>query len=71
MEAFISPLSFSRFEEAPYEYDDFRRVTRRRSRELRRRTSRSRQRDSYQSRGTRTTDEMEDWYLRDDPFRGF
>lgn len=80
MEAFISPLSFSsRFEEAtaaPYEYDDFRRVTRRRSREQyhRRRQSRSRQRDSYQSRGTRTTatDEMDaDWYLRDDPFRGF
>ncbi|GAB1313905.1 Pleckstrin homology domain-containing protein [Madurella fahalii] len=75
MEAFISPLSFSRFEETPYEYDDFRQVTRRRSKELRRRQSRSsRQRDSYHSRGTRTTatDELDaDWYLRDDPFRGF
>lgn len=75
MEAFISPLSFSRFEETPYECDDFRHVTRRRSKELRRRQSRSsRQRDSYHSRGTRTTttDEMDaDWYLRDDPFRGF
>ncbi|KAL2018830.1 hypothetical protein VTK56DRAFT_319 [Thermocarpiscus australiensis] len=75
MEAFISPLSFSRFEETPYEYEDFRRAGHRRSRELRRRTSRSRRRDSYQSRGTRGTDEplsgVEDWYLRDDPFRGF
>lgn len=74
MEAFISPLSFSRFDETPpYEpqHDDFRRVTRRRSKELRRRASRSRQRDSYQSRGTRGTDDLDDWFLRDDPFRGF
>jgi hypothetical protein len=82
MEAFISPLSLSQFSEAPYEgldsnsNNDFRHVSRRRSKELRRRASRSsRQRDSYQSRGTRATDEtgLEEWYLRagDDPFRGF
>jgi hypothetical protein len=73
MEAFISPLSLSQFDETPYEQDDFRRVPRRRSKEMRRRASRSRQRDSYQSRATRTTatDEVDEWYLRDDPFRGF
>jgi hypothetical protein len=82
MEAFISPLSFSgRFDEfsTSYEHqqqvlqpDDFRRATRRRSKELRRRASRnSRQRDSYHSRTTRATDELDDWYLRDDPFKGF
>jgi hypothetical protein len=72
MEAFISPLSLSQFDETPYEQDDFRHVTRRRSKELRRRASRSRQRDSYQSRATRTTtDDVDEWYLRDDPFRGF
>lgn len=72
MEAFISPLSFSQFDETPYEHEDFHRVvTHRRSKELRRRASRSRRRDSYQSRGTRATDETDDWHLRDDPFRGF
>ncbi|KAK3900978.1 hypothetical protein C8A05DRAFT_35361 [Staphylotrichum tortipilum] len=71
MEAFISPLSLSQFEETRYEQDDFRGVTRRRSKERRRQASRSRQRDSYQSRGTRTTDDVDEWYLRDDPFRGF
>ncbi|KAK4121108.1 hypothetical protein N657DRAFT_578620 [Parathielavia appendiculata] len=77
MEAFISPLSLSQFSEnAPYEpADEFRHVSRRRSKELRRRASRSsRQRDSYQSRGTRATDEtLDEWYLRgdNDPFRGF
>ncbi|KAK3327315.1 hypothetical protein B0T19DRAFT_357663 [Cercophora scortea] len=69
MEAFISPLAFSRFEETPLEHEDIRRVSRRRSKELRRRASRSRQRES-QSRGTRGTDDMDEWY-RDDPFRGF
>ncbi|KAH6649798.1 hypothetical protein F5144DRAFT_597318 [Chaetomium tenue] len=69
MEAFISPLAFN---ETPYEQDDFRQVTRRRSKELRRRASRgSRQRDSYQSRTTRATDDLDEWYMRDDPFRGF
>jgi hypothetical protein len=73
MEAFISPQSFSQ-PETPYEHEDFRHVARRRSKELRRRASRSRQRDSYQSRGTRGTggtDDLDEWYLRDDPFRGF
>ncbi|KAK4200710.1 meiotic cell cortex C-terminal pleckstrin homology-domain-containing protein [Triangularia verruculosa] len=80
MEAFISPLAFSRFGDTPYEDsnerdDDYRRAARRRSKELRRRASRSRQRDSYHSRGTRaTTEEVDEWYskdTRDDPFRGF
>lgn len=73
MEAFISPLSFSRVDDTPshYEYDEFRRLAHRRSKELRRRASRSRRRDSYQSRGTRGTDDLDDWFLRDDPFRGF
>ncbi|KAJ4306143.1 hypothetical protein N0V88_000939 [Collariella sp. IMI 366227] len=74
MEAFISPLGFRGFDETPYEQDDLRAVTRRRSKEVRRRASRSRQRDSYQSRGTRgteVTDDLDEWYLRDDPFRGF
>lgn len=70
MEAFISPLAFSRFDETPYEQVDTRRSARRRSKEMRRRASRSRQRDS-QSRGTRATDDIDDWYLRDDPFKGF
>ncbi|KAK4144346.1 uncharacterized protein C8A04DRAFT_28037 [Dichotomopilus funicola] len=81
MEAFISPLAFS--SESMYEHqqeDQFRYpqqhyVGRRRSKELRRRASRSsRQRDSYQSRATRTTgttEDAEEWYMRDDPFRGF
>jgi hypothetical protein len=84
MEAFISPLSFS---ETPYGQDELRQQatsrTRRRSKEHRRRASRSQQCDSYLSRGTRatattatTTEDggggLEDWYLRgDDPFRGF
>ncbi|KAK3325249.1 hypothetical protein B0H66DRAFT_470104 [Apodospora peruviana] len=70
MEAFISPLAFSRLDDTPYEQEDMRRVARRRSKEMRRRASRSRQRDS-QSRGTRGTDEIDEWYLRDDPFKGF
>ncbi|KAK3373505.1 hypothetical protein B0T24DRAFT_265253 [Lasiosphaeria ovina] len=71
MEAFISPLAFERFEETPYEQEDVRRVTRRASKELRRRASRSRQRDSYQSKGTKGTEDFEDWYLKEDPFKGF
>ncbi|KAL2256970.1 hypothetical protein VTK26DRAFT_831 [Humicola hyalothermophila] len=71
MEAFISPLSFSRYDDMPYEQEEFRRVYHKRSKELRRRASRSRRRDSYQSRGTRATDEADDWFQRDDPFRGF
>ena len=74
MEAFISPLAFSRLEDSPYDNDDLPSVpsmARRRSKELRRRASGSRQRDSYHSRGTRGTDSIDEWYARDDPFRGF
>lgn len=69
MEAFISPLAFP--EEGPRGVDDTRRIARRRSKELRRRASRSRHRDSYNSRGTRGTDELDEWYAREDPFKGF
>lgn len=71
MEAFISPLSFSQLGETAYEPDDIRRVTHRRSKELRRRASRHRRRDSHLSKSTRATDELDEWYLKDDPFRGF
>ncbi|KAJ9156311.1 Nuclear migration protein [Pleurostoma richardsiae] len=80
MEAFISPLAFSRFDEFPDEQEEMRYRARRRSKEMRRRQSRSRHRDSYQSRSTRGTDEYyggsrtggeEEFYLRDDPFKGF
>ena len=71
MEAFISPLAFSRFEETPYEVEEIRRVARRRSKELRRRASRSRHRDSYHSRGTRGTSDIDEWSMSNDPFRGF
>ncbi|KAK4228763.1 anucleate primary sterigmata protein A [Podospora fimiseda] len=74
MEAFISPLAFSRFDETPHEHendkDSFRYSARRRSKEIRRRASRSRQRDSYHIRGTRGTEDLDEWF-RDDPFRGF
>lgn len=77
MEAFISPLAYSRFDGDPDEQEEFRYRARRRSKELRRRQSRSRHRDSYSSRGTRTTDGyqsrmgVEDDFFRDDPFKGF
>ncbi|KAH6899822.1 hypothetical protein B0T10DRAFT_524902 [Thelonectria olida] len=80
MEAFISPLAFSQFNDFPDEQDEFRHEVRRRSKELRRRQSRSRHRgDSYSSRGTRGTDGYyhgsrtagEEDYFRDDPFKGF
>lgn len=79
MEAFISPLAFSQMNEnAPEE--EYRRAVRRRSKEIRRRNSRSRTRDGYSNRrgsrgfddffgGNRTAGEEE--YLRDDPFKGF
>lgn len=77
MEAFISPMAFTRVDGYPDELDEMRHQARRRSKEMRRRKSRSRQshRDSYHSRGTRTTDEYgyaesEDFF-RDDPFKGF
>uniref|UniRef100_L2FXU8 Nuclear migration protein n=1 Tax=Colletotrichum fructicola (strain Nara gc5) TaxID=1213859 RepID=L2FXU8_COLFN len=77
MEAFISPLAYSRFDGDPDEHEEYRYRARRRSKELRRRQSRSRHRDSYSSRGTRTTDGYysrmgtEDDFFRDDPFKGF
>ncbi|KAI1389692.1 uncharacterized protein F4822DRAFT_437012 [Hypoxylon trugodes] len=78
MEAFISPLTFPRFEEHPDEEEEWRYRARRRSKEMRRRRSRSRHRDSYASRGTRGTDSYyagsrqgEEDFFRDDPFKGF
>lgn len=71
MEAFISPLAFPHLEDGPREVDETRRVARRRSKEMRRRASRSRHRDSYHSRGTRGTDDLDEWYAREDPFKGF
>lgn len=71
MEAFISPLAFPHLEDGPREVDETRRIARRRSKELRRRASRSRHRDSYNSRGTRGTDDLDEWYAREDPFKGF
>ncbi|KKF92530.1 Anucleate primary sterigmata protein A [Ceratocystis platani] len=72
MEAFISPLAYSQFDDDPDENDEFRASARRRSKEMRRRNSRSRNRDSYNSRwsGSRTGGE-EDFFSRDDPFKGF
>ena len=75
MEAFIGPLAFTRVDNYPDEHEELRRLARRRSKEMRRHKSPGRQRDSYQSRGTRTTDEggypgSEDFF-RDDPFKGF
>ncbi|RYP79458.1 hypothetical protein DL769_002967 [Monosporascus sp. CRB-8-3] len=83
MEAFISPLTFPRFDDHPDESEEWRCRARRRSKEMRRRRSRSGRRDSYASRGTRataTTDSnyggssrtgAEEDFFRDDPFRGF
>jgi hypothetical protein len=80
MEAFISPLAFSQFQEYPEEQAEIRQEFRRRSKEFRRRRSRSRQRaNGHYSRGTRATEDSyggsrtttEDDYFRDDPFRGF
>lgn len=72
MEAFISPLAFPHLEESPLEVDETRSIARRRSKELRRRASRSRHRESYNSRGTRgTADDVDEWYAREDPFKGF
>ena len=80
MEAFISPLAMARgFDEYPDEQEELRYRARRRSKEIRRRQSRSRHRDSYNSRGTRGTDDYyagsrtgdEGDFFRDDPFKGF
>ena len=56
MEAFISPLTFPRFDEHPDESEEWRYRARRRSKDRRRKRSRSHhRRDSYASRGTRAT----------------
>ncbi|GAW21051.1 hypothetical protein ANO14919_105640 [Xylariales sp. No.14919] len=82
MEAFISPISFGKFDEHPDEAEEMRYRARRQSKERRRRRSRSRHRDSLLSRGTRDTRGTDSYYtssraggeenfFRDDPFRGF
>lgn len=81
MEAFISPLQLTQFNEYPDEHDEIKQLARRRSKEWRRRRSRSRQREisSYASRSRRASDDRhgttlvaaEDDHFRDDPFRGF
>ncbi|KAG5918231.1 hypothetical protein E4U42_006941 [Claviceps africana] len=84
MEAFISPLAYSQNDEAPSlgGRRDFRRsVRRRRSKEIRRRNSRSRHREVYgHGRSARARDDYgnrgkyvaeEDFFARDDPFKGF
>lgn len=79
MEAFISPLGMSQFDEYPDEQEEMLFRARRRSKEKRRRASRSRHRDSYNSRGTQGTDDFyagsrtggEEDYFREDPFKGF
>ncbi|KAI0536099.1 hypothetical protein GGR58DRAFT_405941 [Xylaria digitata] len=82
MEAFISPISFGKFDDHPDEAEEMRYRARRQSKERRRRRSRSRHRDSLLSRGTRDTRGTDSYYtgsraggeenfFRDDPFRGF
>ncbi|TWU72513.1 hypothetical protein ED733_002737 [Metarhizium rileyi] len=80
MEAFISPLAYSHFREHPDEQiEDYRRSPRRRNKQIRRRNSRNRHRDSYSYRTGRSEDSHtrgkfpveEDYFLRDDPFKGF
>ncbi|KAI1812374.1 hypothetical protein GGS20DRAFT_27751 [Poronia punctata] len=82
MEAFISPLTFPKFEDHPDEADEWRHRARRHSKERRRRRSRSKHRDSYLSRGARGTGGTDSHYtgsrggpdedyFREDPFRGF
>ncbi|KAI0394643.1 hypothetical protein F5Y17DRAFT_457712 [Xylariaceae sp. FL0594] len=81
MEAFISPLTFPKFDDHPDEADEWQYRARRHSKERRRRRSRSRNRDSYsyRSRGTRGTDSQyagsrtgpDEDFFHEDPFRGF
>ncbi|RFU72894.1 nuclear migration [Trichoderma arundinaceum] len=77
MEAFISPHSYSQYN-GQQEEDDYRSLARKKSKELRRRSSRNRRRAQL-SRSTRGSDEFfsgsktagEEDFFRDDPFRGF
>ncbi|KAI9167708.1 Anucleate primary sterigmata protein A [Paramyrothecium foliicola] len=80
MEAFISPLAYSQFQECPEEQDEMRQEYRRRSKEIRRRRSRSRHRGSgHATRSNRATDDYyggsrapaENDFFREDPFKGF
>ncbi|KAI1157912.1 hypothetical protein F5B18DRAFT_643164 [Nemania serpens] len=80
MEAFISPISFSKHDDQPDENEQTRYRARRQSKERRRRRSRSRHRDSYTSRGARGAESYhtgsrgrgeEDFFRAEDPFRGF
>ncbi|KAI0107173.1 hypothetical protein GGR51DRAFT_559508 [Nemania sp. FL0031] len=81
MEAFISPLSYSKFDEHGDDNEQTRYRARRQSKERRRRRSRSRHRDSYMLRGARGVDSYytgssrtgggDEDYFREDPFRGF
>ncbi|KAG6029429.1 hypothetical protein E4U41_000346 [Claviceps citrina] len=87
MEAFISPLVHSQTDDSPAGAAGgagyYRRSARRRSKEIRRRNSRSRHRESYshsKSRSARARDNYhnkgkpqveEDYFIRDDPFKGF
>lgn len=80
MEAFISPISFSKHDDQqPDESEQTRYRARRQSKERRRRRSRSRHRDSYLLRGPRGAESHhtgsrgrgEEDYFREDPFRGF
>lgn len=72
MEAFIQPMAFTKYDD---DQESYRYMARRRSKEFRRRHSRSWQRDSILSGNTRITlgsDPIEDYgYDRDDPFKGF
>ncbi|KAJ4407833.1 hypothetical protein N0V85_004315 [Neurospora sp. IMI 360204] len=72
MEAFIQPMAFTKYDD---DQESYRYTARRRSKEFRRRHSRSWQRDSILSGNTRITlgsDPIEDYgYDRDDPFKGF
>ncbi|KAH7632866.1 hypothetical protein B0T09DRAFT_354944 [Sordaria sp. MPI-SDFR-AT-0083] len=72
MEAFIQPMAFTKYDD---DQESYRHMNRRRSKEFRRRHSRSWQRDSILSGNTRITlgsDPIEDYgYDRDDPFKGF
>ncbi|KAK4089673.1 putative nuclear migration protein ami1 [Purpureocillium lilacinum] len=76
MEAFISPLAFSQFSDYPDEQEEFRQSMRRRSKEIRRRNSRSRHREQNGHRGGRGDHysrgrTMDEDYFKDDPFKGF
>ncbi|KAL6904896.1 hypothetical protein GGI43DRAFT_294511 [Trichoderma evansii] len=76
MEAFISPHAHQQYDE--YQDDDYRSLARKKSKELRRRTSRTRRR-AQMSRSARGSDEFysgnktagEEDFFQDDPFSGF